>query len=455
MRAWRAAGPTVRWLVVLGLVMVGVMVGSTPARAISSPKATGCGFPVFCPPTTTTPPTTAYTPPPTTPTTAPPTTPTTAAPTTTTTTPSTTTTTVPVHYSTALLPCRTANVAASAPCDTDPKQVEVAYPSGHSPPSVVVAWRKGVAGTAPQPGTPTVTLDPGSTVPCTGISAPAGQELACWPWPGGLTDRSFILNGTYRITAGSQKPTDVGVAVPPAAPRQVVATATTSSVTLTWQPSAAPEPDLTGYVVTRNGQPVYYCSTDGLGPGANIPCSKPLAVTDHPGPGKWTYAVSSLRLGVDDASADAVGSPLVAAAPGAVTLTAAVTGAHPLSSAGLAPLPASIGTTYSAASGGAGAVTPSTLAGGASDPAPRTAPVQNIKYPGSDNPVVGKPSDLALEVGRPGSHTDVVPVAVLALGLIALAIAAHFLYLRVELGLAEARLADRRPPASRTGRPRT
>lgn len=433
MRVWRAAGPTVRWLVLLGLVMVAVMAGSTPARAISAP--TTLSVP---PPSSTTAPTTSTT---------------VASTTTTTTTPSTTTTTVPLHYSTALLPCRSANLAPSAPCDIDPKQVEVAYPSGGSPPSVVVAWQKGVADAAPQPATPTVTLDPGSTVACAGASAPAGQELACWSWPGGLTERSFVLNGTYRLTAGSQKPTDVGVAVPPAAPRQVVATATTTSVTVTWQPSAAPEPDLTGYVVTRNGQPVYYCSIDGLGPGANIPCSKPLAVTDHPGPGKWTYAVSSLRLGVDDASADAVGSPPVVAAPGPVTLTAALAGGHTLSSAGLAPMPASIGTTYSAAGGGA-AVTASTLAGVSSDPASRSAPVHNIKYPGSDNPVVGKPSDLALKVRHRGSHTDVVPVAVLALGLIALAIAAHFVYLRMELGLAEARLAERRRPPSPTGRPR-
>lgn len=447
MRAWRTAGPTVRWLVILGLVMVGVMVGPGPARArtLSSQNHPACF--IFCPGTTTT----VYVPPPSGPTTTvPSTTTTTVASTTSTTTPSTTTTTAPasVHYSTAFLPCRSASAPSDAPCDTDPKQIEVAYPSGQSRPSVVLSWKKGLVGSAPQPGTPTVTLDPASTVPCSGATAPAGQTLACWPWPGGLTDRSFILNGTYQVTAGSQKPTDVGLAVPPAAPRQVVATATTDSVAVSWVASAAPEPDLTGYVVTRNGQPVYYCSVDGLGPGASIPCSKPLEVTDHPGPGKWTYAVSSLRLGVDDASADTVGSPLVGAAPGAVTLTAAVTGGHPLSSAGLAPLPASTGTTYSAAGGGVSTVTPSPLAGGSTAPAPETAPVQNIKYPGSDNPVIGNPSDLALKVGQPGSHTDVVPVAVLAMGLIALAIAAHFLYLRVELGLAEARLADRRRPPS-------
>lgn len=447
MRAWRAAGPTVRWLVVLGVVLVAVMVGSGPARArtVSGPNQPSCTNIFYClQPTTTT--TTVYVPPP-----PPPSSTTTVAPTTTTTVAPTTTTTVAppvVSDTTAVLPCRSAGVAGSAPCNTDPTQVEVAYPSGQSPPSVVVAWKKGTAASAPQPSSASVTLDPAKAGPCKGVSAPVGQSLACWPWPGGLTDKSFILNGTYEITPGSQKPSVVQLAVPPAAPRQVVATATADSVAVSWQPSAAPEPDLTGYVVTRDGQPVYYCSVDGLGPGATIPCAKSLAVTDHPGPGRWSYAVSSLRLGVDDAAGDAVGSPLTAAAPGAVTLTAAATGSSgpPLSASGLAPLPASVGTTYSSSStpGDAATVAPPNEGVGATAVPPETAPVQNIKYPGSNNAVVGNPSDLALKVGQPGSRTDVVPVAVLALGIIALAIAAHFLYLRVELNLAEARLAARR-----------
>ena len=447
LRPWRAAGPTVRWLLIFGVVVVAVMVGSGPARAraVSASNSTACTNPnIFqcLNPTTTT----AYIPPPppppsdTTTTTLPATTTTTAAPAT------TTTTTAPAAGSdrVAFLPCG----SGSGPCTTPPKQVEVIYPAGADAPSTEVAWQK-ASSSAPQPVSSTVTLDPSQSVPCSGAApAPSGQQTVCWPWPGGLMDKGFILNGTYRVTPAGQKPSTMGLAVPPAAPRQVVATGTTDSVALSWQPSAAPEPDLAGYALTRNGQPVYYCSTDGMGPGANIPCAKPLGVTDHPGAGKWTYALSALRLGVDDASADTVISPQVPAAPGPVTLSGPAagngTGPGALSPAGLAPLPSAVGTVDAASSGSATAADPAALGSGDPGTPPETAPVQNLKYPGPDNPVVGKQSQLALKVGEPGPQTDVVPVAVLALGIIALAIAAHFLYLRVQLGLVEARVAERR-----------
>lgn len=440
-RAWRAAGPTVRWLLVFGVAVLAVLAGSGPARArtVSATNSTACTVPSFfyClhPTTTTTP----YTPPP------PPPSTTTVEPTTTTTAPpgSTTTTTVAVAgtYSEAFLPCGT----PSGPCRVPPKQVEVTYPVVHGAPSAVIAWQKGVSD-APQPESPSVTLDPAQQVPCSGAAkAAAGEQQECWPWPGGLMDKGFILNGTYHLTPAGQKAAAIGLAVPPAAPRQVVATATTDSVAVSWQPSAAPEPDLTGYALTRNGQAVYYCSTDGLGPGAHTACPSPLAITDHPGVGKWTYAVSALRLGVDDASADSVGSPLTAAAPGAVTLTAVATrGPEALSPVGLAPLPSSVGSVESPSTGAATAADPGALGSGGPGAPPATAPVKSLQYPASDNPVVGKSSQLALKVGEPGPQTDVVPVGVLALGIIALAIAAHFLYLRVQLGLAEARVAERR-----------
>jgi hypothetical protein len=84
------------------------------------------------------------------------------------------------------------------------------------------------------------------------------------------------------------------------------------------------------------------------------------------------------------------------------------------------------------------------LPGAAADPALGTPGTpQNLSYP-SDDPLVGKSSALALKVNAGRPRTDVVPVAVLALGILILAIAAHFLYLRVELGVIQARLGSGR-----------
>lgn len=432
-------GSTLRWLMVFAAAVAAVLLGSGPARArtvsSASPNETSCtNFFACLKPTTTT----QYV--------APPPPPPASDSTTTSTVPATTTTTVPATTTTttagsatvaAFLPC-----GSTGACSEPPKQVEVNYAVGQVPSTVDVEWVKGSASSAPQPTSSSVTLDPTKAVTCSGAKPPAEEQAVCWPWPSGLTHDSWILNGTYQVTPEGAKPVTIGLAVPPAPPRQVVATATTDSVAISWQPSASPEPDLVGYAVTRNGQAVYECSVDAMGPGAHTACAHPLGVTDHPGPGKWSYSVSAMRLGVDDASGDTVGSAPVAAAPGAITLTAAVTGASsaaPLPSSGLAPLPPSVGATYAPPSSGpASSADPAAIEG----VAPETAPVPNLKYP--DNPVVGKSSQLAVNIGEPGSHPDVVPVAVLALGIIALAIAAHFLYLRVELSLVETRLAERR-----------
>ena len=453
-------------LALVAAVAAVVLVRPTPARAYDRP-AQLCFF--GCPTTTTTAPTTTVPAPTTTvPASLPVPTTTIPAPTTTAPAPTTTTTTtVPARSGgghgggATLTPCAP---EPSGACSQDPAQIQVDYPTGSRPAGIEVAFlTTGRSPAAPEPVTGTVVLAAADAHPCPG--APAGQQALCWTWPAGLRDGSFILNGTYRVTpcsgtAGGHcqasdvfTPASIGVAVPPQPPGHASAAVSGSQVTVTWSPAADPEPDLVGYAVSRDGQVVYACSTNGLGPGAGTPCPHNLTIADHPGDGQWSYAVTALRLGADTSSADVLTSVPTAIDGASVT----VAGAGPAPSSGtgpLVPLPGFAPETSGAGTVSAGgftttpaAVASGGLAGAAAEPAPATAPVRNLAYPG-DGGVVGKSQDLALKVGEPGPHTDIVPVAVLALGIIALAIAAHFLYLRVELGLLEARRA-----AGATSRP--
>ena len=291
-------------------------------------------------------------------------------------------------------------------------------------------------------------------------------DVRCWGWPTRLTSASYVLNGTYQVVpCGTYDGTSCGqtfqtqnvqLAVRPGAPVSLSATSSAREVTVHWSPPTAQPPDLAGYSLSRNDRAVYNCSVNGLGPYASVPCPSALTVADHPGDGTYTYSVSTLRLGVDSASSSLLASAATSASNGPVTVPGAAPG-----SGGTGPTGGTggtgggpgftstpvIGGTGTPGSGGS-AVTPvpgaGAVVGTGADPVAAPAPAQNLHYPSSDNPVVGRSSALALKVAP--VRTDVAPVAVLALGLLILAIAAHFLYLRVEMGVVQARMGTQRPP---------
>jgi hypothetical protein len=434
------------WILLLVGSTLTVVIGAAPGRArAATTQASVCIRPVGCGSTTTSP-----------------TTPPTTAPVTTTTVPGGTVPASP--YSAAFVPCG----STSGPCDQEPAQVQLQY-SGPAPAAVQLVWvAAGRASGAPSPASTTVTLMWTDGSDC-------ATQARCWQWPAQMTDSSFILNGTYKVVVcdtyaqgecgSSTQPTPIGLAVPPGPPAQVEAVSSGRQVTVTWQPPASAPPDLAGYTVARNGQPVYSCSTDGLGPGASVPCPQPLTVTDHPANGSYDYTVSALRLGVDTSSADVVSSPAASSSGGRVTVpagasnpattaTGAGTGTGTGSGSGGGGAAAATAPAAGSAGTGGGAGTAVTIATGgpvaaSAGPAPASDLAQssprNVTPP--DNPVAGR-SPLALRVHAAASRTDVVPVAVLALGILALAIAAHFLYLRVELGVIQSRLRPgRRRPA--------
>lgn len=425
------------WAFVLAAATVVVIVGSSPDRARAALPSGAVCIPSPCPtpPPTTSPPTT---PPPTVPPTTPPTTP-----------PSTSPSTVPASpYTAAFVPCG----SASGPCTEEPQQIRISY-QADPPAAVELQWvSRSRPASAPTPGSTSAILMPADGVPC-------GTGATCWTWPAGLTASSYILNGSYQVvvcgtfangTCGSPfPPQDIQVAAPPGPPTHAQARASGPVVAVSWQPPTAAPPDLAGYLVARDGHTVYSCSLDGLGPGASTPCPRSLTFADRPGDGRYTYTVSAVRLGADTASRDVVASPAAVAGGGAVIVPGPVTAPGGVNG----PFP---GTVVAAGNGG---FTPAPIIGAVGvsggttvglDPAPVAAPQigttgapQNLSYP-ADNPVVAKDAPLALKVHTPAGQTDVAPVAVLALGILLLAIAAHFLYLRVELGVVQARLTGAR-----------
>jgi hypothetical protein len=430
-------GAAAVWAVVLVGAALAVGIGASPARA----RAIGgqC-FPPLCGTSTSS--TTSSTSSSTSSTTS-----TTTSSTTVTTTtaasspPTSPTTSPPSPYLAGFVPCGT----GSGPCNATPEQVQVRYPAGTPPAAVEIDWvASGRAASAPAPRSTSATLAwPGG--------ADCGSDLRCWHWPAGLTDGAFILNGTYRVvpcasysggTCGSTfPPSDVALAVPSGPPTHVQARSSGSQVTLSWQPPSAVPPDLAGYQVTRNGRAVYSCSIAGLDAGTSVPCPGSLTVIDHPGPGTYTYAVSAVRLGAGTASSHVVASAALEDAGGVVAVPgSAVTPGSGGWGGGFTPSPVigSIGI-ISDAGGSHLAVDPGGL-GAQPDPGPATP--QNLAYPPDNsavaNPSQGKSSTLALKVGETAPRTDVVPIAVVALGILMLAIAAHFLYLRMQLGVIEA-----------------
>lgn len=439
-----------------------LFLGASPAVARPASSGTAICLPYPCPTTTTSTTTTTTTAPPTT---APGSGTTSTSSTTAAQWSSTTVATPPSSvpsspYSAGFLPCGTAATGpstgpATGPCTQEPVRVELQYRDGASPPEAIeLQWvSDGRPATSPAPASLLVKLAWSSGSDC-------GSNLRCWPWPGQMSDSSFVLNGTYRVVpcgtystgnCGTAFPAvTIGLAVPPGPPAAVQARSAGGEVTMSWKPPAASPPDLVGYAVSRNGRNVYACSIDGLGPGASVPCPRSLTVADHPGNGRYRYAVAALRLGVDSTAGAVVASAYVPNAGAAVPVPGPVTGRGPGAGGagpGFTPSPVIGGSVGLIQSGGT--VSPTGFRGqdlGGVDAAPDLgAPgtPQNLRYP--DQPAVGRSSALSVRIAGDRSRSDVVHLAVLALGVLALAIAAHILYLRQELAALQGRLAARRP----------
>lgn len=415
------------WALVLVAAGVTVGLGASPSRARAATGSPGAICIPRCTTTTTVPDTT-----------------TTVADTTTTMSPVDTSTTsiAPASpYTATFSPCQTGS--ASGPCNQTPQQVQVGYPPGTTPAAIEVNWvADGRSAAAPDPASTSVVLAWSDGSSC-------GANQQCWPWPSALADGAYVLNGSYQVVPcgayssgacqSTFQPDPVSLAVRPDPPASVSATSSASEVIIHWSPPGNQPPDLAGYALSRNGHDVYVCSTDDLGPGASVPCPSSLSVVDHPGDGRFAYAVRTLRLGVDTSSSNVVPSAARDATGGAVTVPGPGGGTSGGSTGG-----STGGSVPVASIVGSGSDHGSTVPVGASTtlPGPPAGTNQSAATHAGSGPsglVADPPAKSALTLKVP-SHTDVVPVAVLALGILALAVAAHFLYLRVELGVVASRL---------------
>jgi hypothetical protein len=414
--------PGLFWALVLVAAGVTVGLGASSSRAGAvSPPAAVCPF---CPTTTTTPDSTTSVPD-TTSTTSPVDTSTTSVP-------------PPTPYSASFVPCSASG--PSGPCDQTPQQVQLAYPAATPPAAIEVDWvADGRSAAAPNP-------DSTSAVLVWSDGRPCGTAERCWPWPSALTAGAYVLNGTYQVlpcgtyASGACQstfpPSSVGLAVPPYPPASVTATLAGSQVTIDWAPPPSRPPDLAGYALSRNGRDLYICSTDDLGPGASLPCPQSLSVADHPGAGRYSYAVRTIRLGVDTASRDVVSSSSVGARGGGVTVTGSTTGSGGSGPPATGSVP---GSSTGSGSGPAASTGPTTTTvPGAKVGTHQSASAHAVTS--GPTGVVADPAPKAALTLKVPSRTDVVPVAVLALGILLLAVAAHFLYLRVELGVVASRV---------------
>ncbi|MGH9076618.1 MAG: hypothetical protein ACRDY0_04075 [Acidimicrobiales bacterium] len=340
-------------------------------------------------------------------------------------------------------------IIAGGPCTLTPAWILATW-RGPIVATLTLSWlpsaaRPAAAPVPPQLSTALATSAPGA---CTNL---VGQVTCSWPWPPELELASTVLNGTYQLAAPPDHPGDpaplvpaiVAVSAPPASPAQVAVTADgTGAVTVSWSQNR--EADLAGYRVERNSVPVWSCAL-----GALPRCPLPLAYSEAPGPGAWTYRVVADRYGFSSApvdSAPAGPAPLVLGAVAPPTSPAARSGGTlQIPVAPVLPAPAS-------QAGGGGSPTPhvalptapvdpgTSSAGATSPPAPtvpgfsptlpyqvpsRVASPQTL--PGAD--VAGSGGMVSTrEPGPSGAAPGA--MASVALGALVLALAAHLLYLR-------------------------
>lgn len=299
-------------------------------------------------------------------------------------------------------------------CTQAPKTLTL--PPGSN--GVTVTWATtGRPSATPGPAKTSVSL-PDPTCP-----PPSGGSTC--PWPRGLEapGSTVVLNGTYDVARCA--PPGCGpllIAAPPAPPGSVRATAasSSSSVTVSW--AAGPEPDLAGYSVIRNGTVVFTCSLHGAPLPRSVPCASQLSYTDRPGTGgAVAYGVVANRYGVDgDVAHDVNSTPAVATLNLAASSgSGSISGLPPIPVIGVPGVPLPM-------------APPSTVAGaaGAGSVPGHTTTVD----PGSGGLEYGPDHAGALgpvrsvEPGR--ATTNVSRLALIATGLLVLAMAAHLLYLR-------------------------
>lgn len=264
-------------------------------------------------------------------------------------------------------------------------------------------------------------------------NCPSGGTTCTWPWPGGLEAATVVLNGTYQLTpcltlnvgCGAPFLPNVGIAAPPAPPGNVRATAaSSSSVTVNW--AAGLEPDLAGYSVIRNGTVVFTCSLHGAPLPHSVPCASQLSYTDHPGTGgAVTYGVVANRYGIDgDVAHDVNSTPAVASLNLAGSSGGGgISGLPPIPVIGIPSVPLPMAPPSTAA--GAGAAGAGSVPGG---PTTTVAPGSGGLEYGAQN----RPGALGPVRGIEPGHvtTSVSGLALIATGLLVLALAAHLLYLR-------------------------
>ena len=368
-------------------------------------------------------------------------------------------------------PC--AAPTSTAPCRVDPTTIQVDLPNSTSIQAVQLSWVADPRrpANAPSPGQAQIMLSLASGSPnC--APEPSGFTAFCWAWPSSLDystgGTAWLLNGTYRLTpctnasgscnySADYSSALAEVAVAPSAPTGVSSRQSNGAVTVTWNPG--PEPDLVGYTLSRNNQPIYTCSLDGAGPGAGTPCAKPLSFPDQPGSGTWNYAVSSLRFGADASEAHVVSSapsPTSVSVPAPGSATGGGVPGHPSGAASYGgaaapPLPP-IGSLRPAALNGsfgvAGTAVPS-LASAEDSGGAATGSAGALPY--NDNPALGSPLASGTEQIRHQKPLhNVSAAAELAVAMLALALAVHVWYLRGELRAATARVAARRSASGTT-----
>lgn len=378
------------------------------------------------------------------------------AATTSTTAPASTTSSPPPPLNVSLSPCDAPRQGAA--CGSDPTEIQLNLPGGTDVTGVQVSWVPEAGRSSPVPGGPAYVqlASPGSSCPTS----------YCLSWPQSLDYNSWVLNGTYQVTpcgpsssAGSctpsadYGPSQVQIAVAPAAPANLTATSQGGTITLHWQ--AGPEPDLVGYLISRNSEDIYTCTTDGFGPGAGRACASPPSFSDNPGVGTWRYQVEALRFGPDASPAHVVhslGSTVVSSVNGAGSSGTGGSGnfagggsnASPPVHIAAPPIPAAgIMPAFFAPTGVAGR--PPTTA--AAPEGESGAAGVNANLPYSDNPALG--SNAADATGTavrppPKPVKNVDSLAEIAFAVIALSLAVHAWYIRDELRRAAARVAVRK-----------
>lgn len=361
-------------------------------------------------------------------------------------------------------PCSPA--PGSSICTRPPATVAGTWPSGVTVGGVVVSWDgTGRPAGAPTPQTTSVPL-PTSAATCN-ASADGTTTTCAWPWPAGLASGSTILNGTYRVDAcattpsgsrpasgcqapGGFTPATVALGVPPATPGGFVASADASgTVALRWAP--APEADVTGYQVARDGAVTYSCSSPWA-TGAAPVCSPSPAASDSPRPGTHVYTLTAERSGPAPSASYPASPPATA-----TVVVAGPTGpATPIRSATLPPVPY-VGPVRTLPLGA-----PPT----SQRPATATDPGYNSSLtftPGTTPAGEAAATSEALAAAPDRAATaaaerrQVKGTSLFAVGMLLLAAAAHLIYIRAEIARRDAvfRALGVGPRPGRRKRPRS